>query len=118
MSSSCGRACWARATTSLRSGRPSGGGMALPQWWRQRKRIDNRELLAFNQELVVLLKAGMPIVPVLDAILEHRNKVGGPFAQVLTKVREDVKGGSALSTALERHGDLVSAALSGFHPGR
>lgn len=74
--------------------------------WRQDSRIDNRELLAFNQELVVLLKAGMPIVPVLDAILEHRSKAGGSFAQVLRQVREDVKGGSALSTALERHGKL------------
>ena len=69
-------------------------------------RIDNRELLAFNQELVVLLKSGMPIVPVLDAILEHRLKTGGTLARVLGQVREDVKGGAALSTALERHGKL------------
>ncbi len=82
------------------------GGMALPQWLRQGKRIDNRELLAFNQELVVLLKAGMPIMAVLDAILEHRSKAGGPFAQVLLQVREDVKGGASLSAALERHGAL------------
>ena len=74
------------------------------RWYR--KRIDNRELLAFNQELVVLLKAGMPIVPVLDAILEHRSKTGGLFASVLGQVREDVKGGASLSTALERHGGL------------
>ncbi len=69
-------------------------------------RIDNRELLAFNQELVVLLKSGMPIVPVLDAILEHRLKAGGALAQVLGQVREDVKAGAALSTALERHSTL------------
>lgn len=69
-------------------------------------RLDNRELLAFNQELIVLLKSGMPIVPVLDAILEHRTKTGGVFAQVLGQVREDVKGGAALSTALERHNKL------------
>lgn len=69
-------------------------------------RIDNRDLLAFNQELVVLLKSGMPILPVLDAILEHRLKAGGALAQVLGQVREDVKGGAALSTAFERHGRL------------
>lgn len=72
----------------------------------QGSRIDNRELLAFNQELIVLLKAGMPIVPVLDAILEHRAKAGGSFVEVLRQVREDVKGGASLSTALERHGKL------------
>lgn len=68
-----------------------------------RRRIDNRELLEFNQELVVLLKAGMPIVPVLDAILEHRSKSGSVFVEVMTQVREDVKSGSSLSAALERH---------------
>lgn len=85
----------------------SSGIMPSLQWRWLRKRIDNRELLAFNQELVVLLKAGMPIVPVLDAILEHRSKAGGLFARVLAQVREDVKGGAALSGALERHGNLL-----------
>jgi len=83
--------------------RVSSGLLDISKWLRQGRRIDNRELLAFNQELIVLLKAGMPIVPVLDAILEHRIKSGGLFADVLKQVREDVKGGAALSTALERH---------------
>lgn len=67
-----------------------------------RRRIDNRTLLAFNQELLVLLKAGMPIMQVLDAIQERH--AGGRLAEVLLQVREDVKAGSSLSSALEKHG--------------
>ena len=64
-----------------------------------RRRIDNRSLLTFNQELLVLFKAGMPIMQVLDAILERHES--GKLAEVL---REDVKGGASLSAALEKHG--------------
>jgi type IV pilus assembly protein PilC len=68
----------------------------------KRRSIDNRALLTFNQELLVLIKAGMPIMQVLDAILERHDN--GKFAEILRQIREDVKGGAALSTALERHG--------------
>jgi type IV pilus assembly protein PilC len=67
-----------------------------------RRSIDSKALLTFNQELLVLIKAGMPIMQVLDAILERHES--GKFAEILRQVREDVKGGAALSTALERHG--------------
>lgn len=68
----------------------------------KRRSIDNRALLTFNQELLVLIKAGMPIMQVLDAILERHDS--GKFSEILRQVREDVKGGAALSSALERHG--------------
>ena len=68
----------------------------------KRRSIDNRALLTFNQELLVLIKAGMPIMQVLDAILERHDS--GKLSEILVQVREDVKGGAALSTALERHG--------------
>lgn len=75
----------------------------LPGFRQNHRHVGNQELLTFNQELIVLLKAGMPIVPLLDAILEHRAKTGGTFFHILSQVREDVKSGIALSTALERH---------------
>lgn len=68
----------------------------------KRRSIDNRALLTFNQELLVLIKAGMPIMQVLDAILERHDS--GKLPEILRQVREDVKGGAALSTALEKHG--------------
>lgn len=69
-----------------------------------RRQIDNRALLTFNQEVLVLIKAGMPIMQVLDTILERHES--GRLAEVLRQVREDVKGGAALSAALEKHGRL------------
>ena len=67
------------------------------------QRIKNDDLISLNQELIVLFKAGMPIVPLLDAILENRSAAGSTLVRILEQVREDVTGGMALSTALERH---------------
>lgn len=68
----------------------------------RRRTIDNRSLLTFNQEMLVLIKAAMPIMQVLDTILEKHE--GGRLSEVLRQVREDVKGGAALSVAMEKHG--------------
>ena len=65
-----------------------------------RKRIGNRELLLFNQELLVLLKAGLPIIQALDTILESG---GGRLNEFLSAIREDVKGGMAFSNAFEKY---------------
>jgi type IV pilus assembly protein PilC len=64
-----------------------------------RKKIGNKELLLFNQELLVLLKAGLPILQALDTILESG---GGKLNEMLSAIREDVKGGMALSAAFEK----------------
>lgn len=69
-----------------------------------RRQIDTRALLTFNQEMLVLVKAGMPIMQALNAILQRHD--GGRLAEVLSQVRDDVKGGASLSQALERHGRL------------
>lgn len=66
------------------------------------RKIDNKALLTFNQEMLVLLKAGMPIMQALDTILE-RIETGG-LNELLLQVRDDVKGGAPLSGALEKHG--------------
>ena len=68
----------------------------------KRRKIDNKALLTFNQEMLVLIKAGIPIMQVLDTILERHDT--GNLSEVLQQVREDVKGGAALSAAMEKHG--------------
>jgi type IV pilus assembly protein PilC len=65
-----------------------------------RKRINNKDLLMFNQELLVLLKAGLPILQALDTILESG---GGKLNEILSAIREDVKGGMAFSNAFEKY---------------
>ena len=65
-----------------------------------RKKIDSKSLLTFNQELLVLIKAGLPIVQALDTILDRGEK--GKLLEVLRTIREDVKGGTALSDAFQK----------------
>ncbi len=60
-------------------------------------RLTGRRFLAFNQELLVLLKSGLPIMQVLDTISERLES--GSFHDVLNEIRDDVKGGAALSEA-------------------
>ena len=66
-----------------------------------RKRISNKELLTFNQELLVLIKAGLPIIQAFDTILERVGK--GKLPEILRDIREDIKGGTALSDAFEKY---------------
>jgi len=66
-----------------------------------RRKVDNKALLTFNQELLVLIKAGLPIIQALDTILERFDR--GQLAEILVDVRENVKGGMALSDALEKY---------------
>jgi type IV pilus assembly protein PilC len=62
------------------------------------RRLPVREFLVFNQELLVLIKAGLPIMRALE-ILAARSGTEA-FQRVLTDVRERVRGGSALADAM------------------
>jgi type IV pilus assembly protein PilC len=70
----------------------------------QRRGVNMREFLVFNQELATLLKAGMPLVQSLDLL---KSRVTSPtFKNVLKDVHEKVRSGTALSDAFASHGDL------------
>lgn len=56
-----------------------------------------RRFLSFNQELIVLLRSGLPILQVLDTIIDRLES--GQMYDVLREVREDIRGGSSLSEA-------------------
>jgi type IV pilus assembly protein PilC len=71
-----------------------------------RRKVDNRELVTFNQELLVLIKSGLPIIQALDTILEQGGK--GRLVEVLQDIREEIKGGTALSDAFEKHSGVFS----------
>src|SRR6188768_3935514 len=77
----------------------AGVSLQLPQ----RRGINTREFLVFNQELATLLRAGMPLVQSLDLL---RSRVTSPiFRRVLDDVHEKVRAGTALSDAFATHGD-------------
>ena len=56
-----------------------------------------RRFLSFNQELVVLLKSGLPILQVLETIAERLES--GRLLEVVREIQEDVRGGAILSEA-------------------
>jgi type IV pilus assembly protein PilC len=66
-----------------------------------RQKVSNKDILSFNQEMLVLLKAGLPIIQALDTILEKTEK--GNLTDILGSVRQDIKGGAALSEALDKY---------------
>jgi len=68
--------------------------------WRQeggRGRLSGKRFLTFNQELLVLIRSGLPILQVLDTIIDRLES--GGMLEVMREIREDVRGGSALSEA-------------------
>ncbi|OGB95297.1 MAG: hypothetical protein A2Z31_05495 [candidate division NC10 bacterium RBG_16_65_8] len=76
-------------------------------------RVGGRALLVLNQELLALVRAGLPIIVVLD-LLRERNQQPRLRA-TLEAVREDVTAGAALSAAMAKHptvfGPLYTASL-------
>ncbi len=59
------------------------------------------EVLVFNQELLALLKAGLAVLRVWDLLIERASHAD--FQQALRTVREDIRGGSAMSEAMAKH---------------
>ena len=81
-----------------------------------RQKISNKELITFNQELLVLLKSGLPIIQALDTILERVEK--GKLSELLKSIREDIKGGSSLSEAFEKfHGAFSHLYIASIRAG-
>lgn len=66
-----------------------------------RGRISLQEFLIFNQELLALIRAGLPVLRVFDLLIERARHAG--FRRILEGVREDIRGGASASEALSRH---------------
>ena len=68
------------------------------------RRVGLKELQLFNQELAALLKSGLPLLQALDLMLARQRDPR--FRQTLTEIRDKVKSGESLSTAVESFGDM------------
>ncbi len=86
--------------------RPRGISLArlVPSGRRSKKVLSPTEFLIFNQELAALLKAGLPLLQALELMLERMRP--GRFREILTDVRERIKGGEELSDAFETYGEF------------
>ena len=74
------------------------------------KRVPRRQFLLFNQELVTLIKAGLPLLQCLDVLLERMPD--GPFRRYLVDIRDRVRSGSSLSEAFEAQGEAFPRVYS------
>ncbi len=68
---------------------------------RSKGKLAPQDFLIFNQELLALVRAGLPVLKVWDLLIEHARQPG--FRAVLEKVRQDIRGGASASEALSRH---------------
>lgn len=78
-----------------RRGLLAGGELALPR----RRRIKLVQFVVFNQQMVTLIRAGLPILNALDLLVKQQKD--DFFRSVLEDVRDRVKGGEVLSKACE-----------------
>jgi type IV pilus assembly protein PilC len=77
---------------------------------RSRKVVSMERFLLFNQELLALVRAGLPIIQSFDIMLERQKTPR--FREVLTDIREKIKSGASLSDAFASYGDAFPPIYS------
>ncbi|MBK6400537.1 MAG: type II secretion system F family protein [Rhodocyclaceae bacterium] len=77
-----------------------------------RRRISQNQVGALTAELATLLRAGLPLDRALEILIGLSDN---PYMQgLMTRVRDDVRGGAALSKALEAHPAVFSRFYIGM----
>jgi type IV pilus assembly protein PilC len=79
-------------------------GLSFGSRRRRRGRVKMRDFIIFNQELIALLKAGLPVVHSLELLMERQESA--TLRRVLVDVRDRVNAGAAVSDAFGEQGDL------------
>lgn len=77
---------------------------------RSRKVVSTERFLLFNQELLALVRAGLPILQSFDIMLERQKDAR--FREVLTDIRDKLKSGVALSDAFASYGPVFPPMYS------
>jgi len=77
---------------------------------RSRKVVSVERFLLFNQELLALVRAGLPILQSFDIMLERQKNPR--FNEVLADIREKLKSGVSLSDAFGSYGDVFPPIYS------
>lgn len=74
------------------------------------KTVSTEKFLHFNQELLALVRAGLPIVQSFDIMLERQKD--RRFREILTEIREKITSGVALSDAFGAYGSIFPPIYS------
>ncbi len=76
----------------------AGGTINLPS----RRKVRQDQFIVFNQQLVTLIRAGLPILTALELLTKRQSNPY--FRSLLQNVTERIKGGELLSSAFEAQG--------------
>lgn len=74
--------------------------------WFQRKQVGPEQLLDITREMATLLKAGLPLDRAMEILINLSSSDAAKA--LLQRVRDDVRGGAALSQALEKQTGVFS----------
>ena len=77
-----------------------------------RRRIGPEQVGALTRELATLLRSGLPLDRGLEILIDL--SPAPPVRDLLTRIRDDVRGGAALSKALEAHPEVFSRFFVGM----
>jgi len=80
------------------------GATSLKDYVPSARSVSMEAFLHFNQELLTLVKAGLPIIQSFDIMLDRQKNVR--FREILAEVRDKVRSGVALSDAFASYGSL------------
>ena len=86
-----------------------------------RKKVSLKDKIIFTKQLAMMIKGGLPLVEALNALKEQtENQV---FREAIVQITDEVRGGVALSKALEKHPKIfdklyVSVTSSGEQSGK
>lgn len=73
-------------------------------------KINEKDFIAFNQELVALIRAGYPILKSINILIQRvKNE---KLKEILMLVEKDIRGGKALSEAFAQHEKLFSTVYT------
>lgn len=78
----------------------SGGGINL-KLFSNRRKLKDAEIVMFTRQLVTLLRAGVPLLSCLDALVEQADSEG--LKEIIEKIYVDIESGLSLSDAIKRH---------------
>jgi type IV pilus assembly protein PilC len=70
----------------------------------RKRRVKMADFLVFNQEMIALLKAGLPVVRSFEILLERQESAA--LRAVLSDVKDRVNSGASMSDAFAEQGDI------------
>lgn len=77
--------------------------------WSRSSQLGQEPLLRFTQQMAILLDAGQPLEQALTVLIKQPGREGLGVRALIERIRERVKGGVALSTAMAQEDGQFSA---------